>query len=60
MLTVDPVARITISGIRALEWFNIGLPNYLKLNQNTIGDKVDPLQFPDIIQEIEQVRQMKK
>ncbi|KAI9031179.1 kinase-like domain-containing protein [Hyaloraphidium curvatum] len=29
MLVVDPLKRITIAEIRQLEWFNIGLPEYL-------------------------------
>ncbi|CAG8478642.1 1430_t:CDS:10 [Diversispora eburnea] len=30
MLVVDPMKRITISEIRKIPWFNIGLPDYLK------------------------------
>ncbi|ORY39397.1 5'-AMP-activated protein kinase catalytic subunit alpha-2-like protein [Rhizoclosmatium globosum] len=30
MLTVDPLKRITIAQIRKNEWFNTGLPDYLK------------------------------
>ncbi|KAJ3009652.1 UNVERIFIED_CONTAM: Protein kinase [Siphonaria sp. JEL0065] len=30
MLTVDPLKRITIAQIRKNDWFNMGLPDYLK------------------------------
>ncbi|WFD32209.1 non-specific serine/threonine protein kinase [Malassezia sp. CBS 17886] len=30
MLVVDPVKRITIAEIRALPWFNVSLPSYLR------------------------------
>ncbi|RHZ87761.1 hypothetical protein Glove_30g30 [Diversispora epigaea] len=30
MLVVDPMKRITISEIRKIPWFNVGLPDYLK------------------------------
>ncbi|KAI9350474.1 kinase-like domain-containing protein [Zopfochytrium polystomum] len=39
MLTVDPLKRITIAEIRKKEWFNVGLPDYLKPEKNT-GDSL--------------------
>ncbi|KAJ3332491.1 protein kinase, AMP-activated, alpha 2 catalytic subunit [Blyttiomyces sp. JEL0837] len=40
MLVVDPLKRITIPEIRQREWFNIGLPDYLKAEKNN-GDIIE-------------------
>jgi hypothetical protein len=56
MLTVDPVTRITIPGIRTLEWFNTGLPRYLRKAKNLQGDTVNIDMYPDILLELELVR----
>lgn len=43
MLVVDPVKRATIAEIRNLEWFNIGLPEYLQPVPLELMDHPDPV-----------------
>ncbi|TPX36190.1 hypothetical protein SmJEL517_g01607 [Synchytrium microbalum] len=45
MLTVDPLKRITIADIRKLDWFNVGLPDYLQPLPDAVYDpliEIDP------------------
>jgi carbon catabolite-derepressing protein kinase len=43
MLVVDPIRRITIAEIRNLEWFNIGLPEYLQPVPLELMDHPEPV-----------------
>ncbi|TPX58098.1 hypothetical protein CcCBS67573_g09189 [Chytriomyces confervae] len=54
MLTVDPLKRITIAQIRKNDWFNVGLPDYLKSVRKLVSSmgKVDMSVVADMAKKI--------
>lgn len=55
MLIVDPVRRVTIAEIRNLEWFNVGLPDYLQPVPLELLDHPEPVDKA-IVEELVKVR----
>ncbi|KXS17944.1 Pkinase-domain-containing protein [Gonapodya prolifera JEL478] len=54
MLVVDPLKRITVNEIRQTEWFNIGLPDYLKPLPENLEEQLEDMDMT-IVQELEKV-----